>query len=118
MNPVEESSSSIEEKIRAAIERGEFDNLPGAGKPLPNRDDGPGWWARQLIERMRAEDAQGELDRALVERLDEVWLLPDEAAVRSWVDEINSEISSTSLDALDPLEVLTGWRRMARLRRR
>ena len=118
MNPVAESSSSIEEKIRAAIERGEFDNLEGTGKPLPTRDDGPGWWARQFLERMRAEDAQAELEHALVERLHEAWLLPDEGAVRSWVDEINSEISGTSLDALDPLEVLTGWRRMARLRQR
>lgn len=28
-----------EEKIRDAIERGEFDQLPGAGKPLPEDDD-------------------------------------------------------------------------------
>jgi len=29
--------SWIEEKIRAAQEQGQFDNLPGAGKPLPDR---------------------------------------------------------------------------------
>jgi hypothetical protein len=28
-----------EEKIREAVRRGEFDNLPGAGKPLPEEDD-------------------------------------------------------------------------------
>ncbi len=28
-----------ERRIEEAIERGEFDNLPGAGKPLPHRDD-------------------------------------------------------------------------------
>src|SRR5512134_426782 len=28
-----------EEKIRAAMARGEFDNLPGAGKPLALEDD-------------------------------------------------------------------------------
>lgn len=27
--------SIVEEKIQAAIRRGEFENLPGAGKPLP-----------------------------------------------------------------------------------
>jgi hypothetical protein len=118
MNPVDESSSSIEEKIRAAIARGEFDNLPGAGKPLQIRDNAPGWWARQLIERMRAEDAQAEFERALVARLAEAWLLPDEAAVRCLVGEINQEIAGTSLSPLDPAEVVTDWRRMARLRRR
>ncbi len=30
-----------EEKIRAAMERGEFDNLPGRGKPLILDDDAP-----------------------------------------------------------------------------
>jgi hypothetical protein len=28
-----------EEKIREAVERGEFDHLPGAGKPLPDEDE-------------------------------------------------------------------------------
>jgi hypothetical protein len=28
-----------EQRIRAAIERGEFDDLPGQGKPLPLEDD-------------------------------------------------------------------------------
>jgi hypothetical protein len=28
-----------EEKIREAVRRGDFDNLPGAGKPLPDEDD-------------------------------------------------------------------------------
>ena len=60
------------------MDRGEFDNLPGAGKPLklPDRHD-PDWWVKSLIERekitgvlppalaLRREDAEldGELDR-------------------------------------------------------
>ncbi len=31
----------VEEQIREAQERGDFDNLEGAGKPLRNRDDDP-----------------------------------------------------------------------------
>lgn len=31
--------SSVDRAIREAIERGEFDNLPGQGKPLDLRDD-------------------------------------------------------------------------------
>ncbi|TJY41741.1 DUF1992 domain-containing protein [Cohnella pontilimi] len=32
-------ASIADEKIREAIRKGEFDNLPGAGKPLPPEDD-------------------------------------------------------------------------------
>jgi Domain of unknown function (DUF1992) len=46
----------VERLIEEAIARGEFDGLPGEGKPLSLGDDGPGWWARQYIERMRLED--------------------------------------------------------------
>jgi hypothetical protein len=38
--------SWIDQQISEAAERGAFDNLPGAGKPLPNRgdaDDGQAW---------------------------------------------------------------------------
>ena len=38
--------SWIEAQIRVAMEQGAFDNLPGAGKPLPNLDQyDPLWWA-------------------------------------------------------------------------
>jgi hypothetical protein len=68
----------VDHQIRAAMDRGEFDNLPGTGKPLklPDRHD-PDWWVKSLIERekitgvlppalaLRREDAEldGELDR-------------------------------------------------------
>lgn len=39
-------------QIRQAMARGDFDDLPGAGKPLdlPDRHD-PDWWVKRLIER-------------------------------------------------------------------
>ena len=45
----------IDRQIREAQERGAFDNLPGAGKPIegldkPHDDD---WWAKSLIKRER-----------------------------------------------------------------
>jgi hypothetical protein len=65
-------------QVRRAMERGDFDDLPGAGKPLdlPARHD-PDWWVKRLIEReqlsgvappaigLRREDAEldGLLDR-------------------------------------------------------
>jgi hypothetical protein len=72
----------VDHQVRAAMARGEFDNLPGAGKPLklPDRHD-PDWWVKSLIERekitgvlppalgLRREDAEldGELDRMATE---------------------------------------------------
>lgn len=43
----------VDLQIRAAIERGEFDDLPGAGKPLEGIDGAhdPDWWVKNLIER-------------------------------------------------------------------
>lgn len=39
-----------EERIREAQERGEFDDLPGAGKPLDLSDaHDPDWWAKRRI---------------------------------------------------------------------
>ncbi len=47
-----DSGNWIEDKIRQAIARGDFDNLPGAGKPLHLSDvDDPDWWVKQLAKR-------------------------------------------------------------------
>lgn len=48
--------SLLDRQIRAAQERGEFDDLPGAGKPLaseaaPYRPD---WWINQVVQREKA----------------------------------------------------------------
>lgn len=42
----------VETAIQQAIRRGEFDDLPGAGKPLPGlgRTHDPDWWIRRKIE--------------------------------------------------------------------
>ena len=58
----------IDKVIREATERGEFDGLPGAGKPLDLSDtDDPDWWVKRLIQR---------------ERLDTAALLPPRLALR------------------------------------
>jgi len=48
-----EFESLIDKQVREATERGAFDNLPGAGKPIPDID-GPHdelWWVKQLVRR-------------------------------------------------------------------
>src|SRR3954454_6572441 len=45
----------VENAIAQAIRRGDFDNLPGAGKPLTHLTGthDPDWWIRRKIERER-----------------------------------------------------------------
>ena len=61
--------SPVDRAIREATERGEFDNLPGAGKPLENLGDPNDalWWVRGLAER---------------EQLDFTGVLPPAVALR------------------------------------
>ena len=45
-------TSWIDQQINQAAERGAFDNLPGAGKPLPKRDEDAGQaWLRDYLRR-------------------------------------------------------------------
>ena len=87
----------VDLQLRQARERGDFDDLPGYGKPLTGLGDAhdPDWWVKQLLEReqitgvvppslqLRREDA--ELDA----RLDR---LASEAEVRREVEEFNQRV--------------------------
>ena len=93
---MEQKALWVDLQVRKSIERGEFDNLPGAGKPLdlPAQHD-PDWWVKRLIERekisgvappaigLRREDA--ELDDVL----DREW---SEAGVRRVVEDFNRRV--------------------------
>ncbi|NYI79739.1 DUF1992 domain-containing protein [Nocardioides panzhihuensis] len=43
----------VDLQVQQSMQRGDFDNLPGAGKPIKNldRDHDPDWWVKQLVER-------------------------------------------------------------------
>ncbi|WP_165986180.1 DUF1992 domain-containing protein [Streptomyces sp. YIM 98790] len=43
----------VDRQIREAAERGEFDGLPGAGRPLPDADApyDEAWWVKRKMER-------------------------------------------------------------------
>lgn len=45
----------VEQQLRIAQERGEFDNLPGTGKPIEGlgSQHDPDWWLKKLVERER-----------------------------------------------------------------
>jgi Domain of unknown function (DUF1992) len=92
-------TSWIDQQISEAEERGAFDNLPGAGKPLPCRgedDDGQGW----VREWLRREGVSPEVVlpaplqlRIQTARLaDTVQDLGSEEEVRDAVAELNHRI--------------------------
>lgn len=92
-------ASWIDQQIHEAAERGAFDNLPGAGKPLPRRgeaDDGQAW----LRDYLRREGVAAEelLPTALrlrkeIERLTgTVQDLRSEQEVREAVAGLNQQI--------------------------
>ena len=89
--------SWIDRQIREATERGEFDNLPGAGKPIPglNGRDDENWWIKGKLDH---ENIEGALPTSLslrkeVERLPETIAEErDEVAVREIVEDLNARI--------------------------
>ena len=52
---IQHQSVWVDMQVQQAMRRGDFDNLPGAGKPIPDidRPHDPDWWLKRLIERER-----------------------------------------------------------------
>lgn len=85
-------------RLDQAIERGDFDDLPGAGEPLPGLTGGtldPDWWIKGLIER---EQLSGLAPPALSLRTEHARLddaldaLGTERAVREALADFNSRV--------------------------
>jgi hypothetical protein len=122
----------VDLQIQRAMERGEFDDLPGAGKPIADlgTEHDPDWWLKRMVKReqvsvlppslqLRKEDA--ELD----DRLDR---LAAESEVRREVEEFNARVMKARYTPADgpPLitqprdvdETVTAWRERRAARRR
>ncbi|MEU6249001.1 DUF1992 domain-containing protein [Glycomyces sp. NPDC047010] len=116
----------VDRAIQEAEARGEFKNLPGAGKPLPGigqplRED---WWLHQQATReSMGLDALPPALRLGKEREDlpaTLDALGDEAAVRAVVEELNVRIRKALIGPVDgpPLrfglidadEAVAAWR--------
>jgi DnaJ homologue, subfamily C, member 28, conserved domain len=119
-------ASWIDQKINEAAERGAFDDLPGAGKPLP-RTGGAGDGQAWLRDYLRREGVSGEellplplRLRKETERLTaEVQDLSSEREVREVVGELNRRIRQwrlipvgppVYLRLLDEEALVTRWR--------
>ena len=106
--------SWVERQVREAIERGEFDNLPGAGRPLPgiNGREDENWWVKSLLER---EQLPMPLPTSLALRREVADLpqtladVPDERTVRDIIEDLNRRIRDSHRQRVDgpPIVVKT-----------
>jgi hypothetical protein len=93
--------SVVERQIRLAQERGDFDDLPGKGRPLPGLDgpDDENWWVKGYLRR-EGLSTEPLLPTPLqlrkeIERLPAtVAGLPGERAVREVVRELNRRVAA------------------------
>ena len=96
-NRIEHQTQWVEQQLRTAMARGEFDDLPGAGKPIEGlgTEHDPDWWLKKLIERERIT---GVLPEALQLRKDDLELdalldrQPDETHVRRELESFNRRV--------------------------
>jgi hypothetical protein len=118
--------SVIEAQIRLAQERGDFDGLPGQGKPIPGagEPDDELWWVKGLIMREGLPTsallpASLRLRKEIEDLPAAVRELPTEAAVRAAVTDLNERVVAcirtpsgpqVPIRRVDVEEVLAGWR--------
>jgi hypothetical protein len=116
--------SAVEKQIREAMARGDFDNLPGKGKPLPGldgrRDDD--WWIKEKLQREKLSYLPPALAlrKEVEDSLAAIATATSEADVRSKVAAINArirEVNSRMIEGppssqmpLDVGSVVARWR--------
>ncbi len=116
--------SDVERKIREARERGEFDNLPGAGKPIADlgKVHDELWWVKRLLRRevLSLAPESLALRRRVEKTMAAIAAKKDENAVRRLVAEMNEDIARvnataiqgppTNLAPFDVEEIVRRWR--------
>lgn len=114
----------VDRQIREAAEKGEFDNLPGAGMPIPGLDRP--WslndWARDKIKREGVSILPPglQLRRDVERELEEIMHLALERGVRKRVAKLNEHIREVNrrnregpaslVRPLDVEEVVKKWK--------
>jgi hypothetical protein len=112
---MEHQARWVDLEVQRAIERGDFDDLPGAGKPIPDlgTTHDPDWWIKRLIDR---EQITGVLPPALAlrgedARLDDVLdRQRDERRVREIVEDFNARVVEARRQLLGGPPVITPTR--------
>jgi len=114
----------VDRQIREARERGDFDDLPGKGKPLAGLDDTDElWWVRRKLaeEGLSHTPPSLVLRKAAEDALADALAASTEAACRSTIEAINDQIRAANRRRLDgppldlvpyaPDDVVAAWHR-------
>lgn len=110
--PIEFFESLAERRIREAVERGEFDDLPGAGRPLPGLGGtyDPDWWVKEWVRRTSLEETLAEVRSTIRSELPKLKAFPDSSETSGRIRELNETIASLNQklspqQRLDPIEI-------------
>jgi len=117
--------SWIDQHIKRAQEAGDFDDLPGKGKPLADLNEvyDPDWWAKKLIAREKVSLLPPALAirRRVEQEIPRILRLRREEDVRIALGKLNAEIARTnrtvhegpmtSTTLIDEDDLLERWRR-------
>lgn len=101
---IEMPETAVERQIREAQARGEFDDLPGKGKPIPDLDEPHDdmWWVKKLMAREELSylPAGLELRRDIEKTLVLLLRKSSERDVRREVDALNARIRALNARAV------------------
>lgn len=105
----------VDLQVQRAIERGEFDNLPGTGKPIEDlgTTHDPDWWLKRFIERERIT---GVLPPALSLRVEDARMdavldaETSERRVREILEDFNARVIAARRQLLGGPPVITRTR--------
>ena len=108
---IEQQQTWVDLQVRQAMERGEFDDLPGAGKPIEGLGEthDPDWWVKRLVERERITV----LPPALQLRKDDAELdahldtLGSEREARAFVEDFNARVIRARYTPVDGPPLIT-----------
>ena len=109
---IENQGLWVDQQIRVAMAKGEFDNLPGQGKPIKDlgSEHDPDWWLKKMIER---EQVSGVLPPSLQLRKDDAELdakldkLNVEREVRRELEDFNARVIKARYTPVDGPPLIT-----------
>jgi hypothetical protein len=111
---IQHQAQWVDLQIQQAMARGDFDNLPGAGKPIADLGSthDPDWWLKRLVEREKISV----LPPSLQIRRDDAELeglldgLATKAMVRKEVDDFNERVAKARIQPLGGPPMITQMR--------
>ncbi|MGO1486846.1 MAG: DUF1992 domain-containing protein, partial [Brevibacterium aurantiacum] len=117
ISSLEDRNAIVESALDKAIRRGDFDDLPGLGKPLSglHNSEDPDWWIKQ---RMDSEDMSGVAPAAFQLRKENAVLeatldaFSKEADVRAYLAGFNDRVRAAIMDLREGPPVFTPPRKV------